>query len=199
MVKIFESLSGQKWSAITLQVSILAANVYFLLNQDTHLFFGLSVILVLSLFCLQIVSRRFLLFYPVRRDFQVPTPMFDTYVLRVFIILAILFLVLGFVHSSSTCFSPSVSLVLSIVAVVLLVIFPILWMVFGNRLITKGIFQKIKGKRVKQIQLCPLSSDNDRHYRVKIKELVSAESARIIIKCDECGKEIKDEPLILGY
>lgn len=198
MVKIFEDLSGQKWSAITLQVSILAANVYLLLNQDTHLFFGLSVILVLSLFCLQIVSRRFLLFYPVRTDFRVSTPMFDTYVLRVFIILAILFLVLGFVYSSSSIPS-SVSLVLSIVAVVFLFVFPILWMGLGNRLVTKGIFQKIKGKRVKQIQQCPLSSDDDRHYRVMIKELVSAESARITIKCDKCGEEIKDEPLILGY
>jgi hypothetical protein len=204
LLEIFEELSSQKWSAITLQVSILAANVYFLLQGDANFYFGLSVAFVLSLFCLQVVSRRFLLFYPVRLDFRMPTPKSDTYILRFFIILALLFLVLGFVHKEWK-FPPeplSSEIPLSIVATILLAALPVGWMVIGGRLVKKSIVKQIKRSGpVESIEKCPFSTDDDKHLLVVTRELVSDDLVKVTVKCKKCSYEESSErtPIIIAY
>ncbi|MGD2177859.1 MAG: hypothetical protein PVG71_08555 [Anaerolineae bacterium] len=74
MSSIIDRLFDQEVSVITLQVSILAVNAYVLLERAATLWSAASVIIIVCLFCLQVVSRRFLMFYPVRKDFNVPIP-----------------------------------------------------------------------------------------------------------------------------
>jgi hypothetical protein len=193
-------------------VSILAANIYLILEKRVTLFFGLSAILVLSLFCLQVVNRRFLMFYPLLqgKHFRIPTPMLDTYILRSFIILAVLSLVLGFVQTTSRTskpaqdITPTDQIILYFAAGILLFVLPTIWMVCANREVRKRIFNnKIKDKSIEYLEVCPFSSGkgkNKQHYQKVTKKWISTDYLEITRECDKCdySRSIK-RPTGLGY
>ena len=54
---IIEKLSTQAWSAVTLQTSLLAGNIYVMAKYQANEYTIFSSVLVLTLFSLQVVSR----------------------------------------------------------------------------------------------------------------------------------------------
>lgn len=209
MSKFFLDLSNQEWYARTFQVTILAADIYFFLNGKANVFFGLSAIIIISLFSLQVVSRRFQWLFPIRKvsDFNVKTPALDTYILRIFLILSIDLLVIGFIVRECQLevpllFKIVVALKLLKLAGFLLLILPIIWMGCGKKIVKPCIIKKIKQHYpVKIRKVCPLSGDDDKHYRTITKELVSDDSGDLVkieVKCS-CDVHTREVPFQISY
>jgi hypothetical protein len=85
-----------KWPSFVIQGAILGADVYLVAHANiANQWVFLSMLSILSLFCLQATSTRFIFLFPVIRGTDIPTPCWDTHILRLGIFLSSLFLYLG--------------------------------------------------------------------------------------------------------
>jgi hypothetical protein len=175
-VSFLKDLASQKWSAITVEGVLLAANVYYLSSPSPSLWFALSALFVLSLISLQTVSRRFLLFYPVHPVFRLPTPRLDTYLLRLAIWLAMLFLAFGLGSAQLDALAP---LTLTTTAsqawlvwlfvstsTLLLVVLPVFWSVWGQELVKQSIVDEMQGHPLEQAERCKEGAPEPQPERV---------------------------------
>ena len=195
---IISKLSEQKWSVITLEASILAANVFFLSQLNTNFYLAISVILILSLFCFFFVSRRFLLFFPSHPVFDIPTPRFDTFLLRSFLILAIAFLVGGIIDLEwgNLPNLKASGAILFYVASFLLFVVPLLWAIFGNGLVQQSIREKIMQSTFEYKRKCP----EGYHDRIVTKKLLSGDVVETTFNCEKCDYEFShSESIFIGY
>jgi len=78
----------QRWSVISLQMLILLAGAYFYTEGFANLFVLGSAVMIFTLFNLQVVSRRFLLIYPMHGFLNRKTTSWDTHVLHVLLMLS---------------------------------------------------------------------------------------------------------------
>ena len=215
MSDFLRDIAGEKWSAIALQVAILAANAHFLLSDTTNCFLALSAVLVISLFSLQVVSRRFLLLYPVRLDFKVSVPAGDTHILRIFLIASLLFLVLGSAVQAAITqgsqdledffrklFPPEWSLVfISVVATLFIVILPVIWTRCWRKKAEKKITDTVRQLGpARHYEPCPLAKKDRSHYREITRELVDDDKVKTTVKCKHCDYELTEfEPFRISY
>lgn len=179
-----------KWSAITYQLAILSANIYLFTQGTINTLLLYSALLVLSLFTLQAVSRRFRLLHPHRGDFQVNVEFLDTKLLRTFLIVSIFLLLLGIVNSPiiadeevSRLFgikewvNEHINLhfftsYFSFFASLFLLLLPLFWHSFMRSVIKERIIEKVKSIQAKKIGVCPYSSEACKHYSEITIELV---------------------------
>ncbi|MBC8466588.1 MAG: hypothetical protein H8D55_02000 [Deltaproteobacteria bacterium] len=98
---MLEKFNGQRWPAMTFQLTILAIITSLLLKNIVNSYIILSFILVLSTFALQTTSVRFLWLYPVWQGdppnprLCVTTNRADTYFLKFYILSSSVFLAIG--------------------------------------------------------------------------------------------------------
>lgn len=79
----------EKWFSITIQLTILAINTSLLLGGNiVNSYIFLSFPLVISIFCLQVVSRRFLFLFPINLFTRQRTVAADTYTLVTLIVIS---------------------------------------------------------------------------------------------------------------
>lgn len=192
---IADRLFSQQFSAITLQASILAVDGYLVSADKGNVFVFLSAIMVASLFALQASSRRFLWFYP---SFgKIPTPSADTYILRVFVAAALLFLILGAAGNvpKDSIDEQTKCRLLLWAAIVLIFALPVLWTAIGNRLVRNNVEKKIKAAIRPTHELCP-TSKSPPHARIRQTTVVSKTRAEHTVTCDECGYEYTESKAI---
>lgn len=86
-----------KWPAIAIQSIFLAANIAFFLNGKTNSCILISFTLIMVLFSIQSLSLnvRFWYLFPINSETGISTVGYDTYILRVLLILSILFFYMG--------------------------------------------------------------------------------------------------------
>ena len=195
---IINNLSNQKWSALSLEIAILTSNVFLFTNGYISVFLGISVIIILSLFCLQIISRRFLLFFPSHPSLGRPTPMFDTHLLRSLIIISLFSLVIGVIDLNWKVLSEykcSRELLIYF-SVFFILILPAFWSIIGNKLIQDGIIDKFRNQEFVFQEKCP-SGNHSRNIK---KELVSEYELKITYECGICAyKYSVSMNIIIGY
>ena len=198
MFKELGNMLNQKRGAISLQVSIIAANIYLIYFQNNaNSFLLMSITFVLSLFCLQVVSRRFLLFYPIQNLLKEPTKMVDTFLLRTFIILSIFFLILGgvLVYSDSL---KAIEFNLRVwcwaLVPFLILILPVAWHFIFDEQTRSNLVSKLKKKIYVYSEECPKC---DKLSPITI-EVLSQNTVKKTYNC-ECGTSKYISAINIGY
>ncbi len=188
----------EKWGAISLQVSIIATGSYLVYYQKiSNSFILMSITLILSLFCLQVISRRFLLFYPTQGLLKVPTKMVDTFLLRTFVILSVFFLLLGGTAESSTMLQ-AIEINLRawcwVLIPFLIFILPMIWHFIFDEKIRTALVDELRKKEYRTSLTCPkcgvLSS--------QIIRVLSQNSVEYTVDC-ECGTWKYLSSINIGY
>ncbi len=89
-------IQGTQWPSFIIQGVLLGSDIYLVAqaNVANHWIF-LSILTILSLFCLQATSTRFIYLFPVIRGTNISTTYWDTHILRCGIFASSLFLYLG--------------------------------------------------------------------------------------------------------
>lgn len=201
--KLIEKTDIQSWSAITLQVAILAINgtLYFKGGVENS-FIILSSVLILSLFSLQVVSRRFLMFYPYQGALKQPTPRIDTTILRCFIILSLFFMLFGMLKNRADYLSTIDDIIcgLLIILVPLLIpILPLLWHFIFEKKVRDALIEDIKTKPRVYSGQC-LNPDCKNSLAKYTKSVESQNSCEITINCEKCKKTFTYyESVNIGY
>lgn len=204
LTKLIEKADLQNWSAITLQTVILSLNIYLYSNGNKNSFVILSGVLILSLFCLQVVSRRFLMFYPRQGYMNVPSPKIDTTILRCFLIISICFMFAGALNNDVIKLKEIEFFIrphLYWIIPILIPLLPLLWHFFFADIVRNSFVEDMKKLTVFSATNCPNPECKNLYAQVEQKVL-SQNSGQVTIKCDECGKEyIFKEPITggLGY
>ncbi|MDB4444652.1 hypothetical protein N9174_04875 [bacterium] len=196
---IFEKLTTQAWSAITLQTSILAVNMYAMIKGDANGYTITSSALILSLFSLQVVSTRFLILYPFNGFSHRPTPKIDTYILKSFMAFSIFFLIIGLAAIKSTClqrFEPYFDYSLYVSIPVLIPILPIYWVFWGSKRIIEGVVADLKNNPLEFRQKCP----KDDHSLTVTRRVLSQNIGEITKECKTCNyKYVEDSLINIAY
>ncbi|NGX58592.1 MAG: hypothetical protein K940chlam3_01499 [Chlamydiae bacterium] len=94
-------MEEKKWPAVTIQGILLAANIAFLLAGQHNHYIIASFTILMFLFTVQStsVNTRFLYLYPVNISLGIPTPSWDTWILRISIVAAVFFFYWGATES----------------------------------------------------------------------------------------------------
>jgi hypothetical protein len=205
MSGLISKLFDQEFTVIAVQLSILLASVYMLVERPLTVWPVFSIVIILCLLSLQVVSRRFLMFYPVRKKLRVPTPSYDTYILRYSIMLSLAALFTGLLQSEPTWRTKIVASLfgklpltaatsLSIIAFVLFMGLPTYWMVDGRNKVKADIAQKITAQSLRRVEIrkCPCSNDDAPHCQKVTKRLLpDSESVEIVVECEKCDYKEK--------
>lgn len=192
----------QSWSAITLQVAVLVANITLFFKGYQNSYVILSSTLILTLFCLQVISRRFLMLYPIQGFLNYPTAKIDTTILRCMIIFGISLLLLGTVMPQSSVLigiNKIIVQILKYIIPILIPIFPLTWHFFFNSLVRKKLIEDLKNVETKLSVSCP-NPDCHFPFATATKRIQSQNEGTINIECEKCGKQyIKLESINIGY
>ena len=182
--------SGSKWPSIVIQGIALSVNVSFLLKGQSNTYFYASIVLILSLYVLQAIHRRFLMLYPVNIPLKRPSPHVDTFISRGFIWLSYLLLFFG-IYSSSHPFFPVLQEVWLISFIVTgLLMLPLVFWVLSSIGFIQGLIAKQLSKKpfVAQLQNCPHCNSSNAEIR---REIMTRTEMKEIISCSNCnGSEI---------
>lgn len=191
-MKSFLDLPKDEWTATTYQLAILLANIYIIFQKSINVFVFYSTLLVVSIFAIQAVSRRFRLLHPHRGDFQVKVEFFDTHLLRFFIIMSAFLLLLGVINAEfirvyednlpeflyfadwvgdnpNLCFFV---MYFFLPVIVFLLLLPFIWCTFFRDLIDKKIYKSLENKQSKIIDVCPSQESDTKHFSQVTIELV---------------------------
>ena len=201
--KLIEKTDIQSWSAITLQVAILAINgILYFKGGVENSFIILSSVIILSLFSLQVVSRRFLMLYPYQGALKQPTPRIDTTILRCFIIFSLFFMLLGILRGRSEFLSiidTIFSWLLIILVPFLIPTLPLLWHFKFNEKERNLLIEDLKTKPLKYSGEC-LDPDCKNPVAKYTKTVESQNSCKITINCEKCKKSFACyKPVNIGY
>lgn len=206
----------ERWFSVTIQLTILAITSTFLLGGEiVNSYIFVSFMLVVALFCLQAVNRRFLFLNPVNQFTKERTVAADTYTLVILILLSSLSLFFGAflgppehelvdaggVRSFLKCLDSILLAKIPCLAIFSIVILPtVFWGL--KKTIAKGIANKLKGegdgKWYKFYDNCPKCC-----YRLAIFEtkVESQDKGKLKVSCRICGLSVEEEDvnLEIGY
>jgi hypothetical protein len=196
-----DKLFGQEWSAIAFQSAVVIGGVMLIDREKGNAFVSLALLLVLSLFCLQAVSRRFLMFYPVNGFHGVPTDSADTVILKVFSILAVSSLVIGYVNPQSEFFVRIHGYVLAsfyVLGPLLVAILPLFWLAKGKQFIRDRVVQKLIDEPLVLTREClwrPGESKSDEvprkpHSCTVTYRVVSENLIETVTECEICDFKV---------
>ncbi|MFP4641911.1 MAG: hypothetical protein ACLFPU_07015 [Dehalococcoidia bacterium] len=209
MLDFIKGFSGQAWSAITLQVAILTASVYLIAQGEVNSFLVTSAVLVVSLFSLQVTSRRFLIFYPINQFYGIPTPRLDTAILKSFLIFAVFFLSMGAAKAELAALLSTEfywgwfgtveeywGCAMIFLAPILLLVVPLFWAFCGQKLVRRCLVRDFQDNPRPMQQKCP-HGDHERTVTLKVK---SDNLCETVYECDTCKYRFShQEPKVFGY
>lgn len=94
-------MDNEKWPALSVEGVLLGANIAFLLAGHANAYIITSLTLVLFLYTIQSTSNnpRFLYLFPWNRANNIPTPSWDTWILRGLIVSSVFFFFWGAANS----------------------------------------------------------------------------------------------------
>ncbi len=163
----------KKYPAVSVQSVVLATNVLFL-SKTPNFFIFLSIGIVLLLFTLQAINKRFLYYFPHNFFTDTPTIELDTKILYVLTFLMILSMLSGI-------FLPAYALI----ATIIISLAPFVWHYQYKPKVRDRITQKLMGRTYTFYDICPCCSG-----RRVIKRRVLAWNRQIEVrKClGNCGK-----------
>lgn len=200
--EILKKTDIQSWSAVTFQTALLMANVTLFYKGHQNSYIIISSILILTLFCLQVISRRFLMFYPSQGFMKCPTMKIDTTILRCTLIFIVTFLALGILKPES----PLLTLIdeylihkLKYILPVILPVFPLLWHFFFDEMVRNSLVEDLKHKETIISVQCP-NPDCQHPFAKAIKKVKSKNEGVLHIECEKCGQKYdKLEAINIGY
>jgi len=202
LTKLIEKADLQNWSAITLQTVILSSNILLYSKGYRSSFIILSGVLILSLFCLQIVSRRFLMFYPLQQYMHVPSQKIDTSILKCFIIISISLMFAGAINNDIEELKEIDGLLranLFWIVPVLILLLPLSWHFFFAGMVRESFVNDMKQLSVHYAAKCPTPDCKNPFASIEQKVL-SQNCGQVVIECKDCGKKYEyKEPINIGY
>lgn len=198
MLPELKNMVDQKWGIISFQLFVLALDLYLIFEQNIiNSFILLSVICIMSLFCLQIVSRRFTLLYPIQQKLNEPTPMVDTHLLKIIIMLGVFTSIAGGIQKYSPHLQftePYLSSLLVVLFPILILILPLAWLFYFDGYIRQKLISKLGEKVMSGKDICPKCAKL-REYEIKV---IGQNQLLQKYKC-ECGDIEINSPISIGY
>jgi len=200
--KLLEKADLQSWSTITLQTAIITldALLYTKVNQNSFLI--LSGTLILSLFSLQVVSRRFLMLYPIQQYMNRPSQKIDTSILRCFLIISISFMLFGSIENDLSSFSAIESFLSSNlywIIPIFVPLLPLLWHFLFDELVRKSFVKDMTEHTVEQYGQCP-NPECKNMYAYFNRSVISQNCGKVSVECKYCSKKYEfKEPINIGY
>lgn len=195
---MFKPSEGRKYPFIAVESTIAGSDLFFLSTESgSKLFFCLSLVLLMSLFMLQVFSKSKRLFYdrPFNKWMGEYTSSYDTYLVYICIFFATLFFLLGVINN----------LRFAILAVLFIFIPFILWRLCNVDVwISKQVAKKLSKPKKFPIttleRLCPTCGKNLFTERVVISSMEGEE--KVICgdhpNCSYAEQPLK-VPLSIGY
>jgi len=198
---------GYKWPAIAIQGIILSNIILIGVSRviSFNVFLLISAVIILSLFILQSISRRFLLLFPYNQIMNVEIQSIDTHILRVFLITSIFCFFIGLINfkvcnqifididANLLCFF--YLLFIFFISFFFLIFVPIIWILFLREMTIKQIVNKLKKTKFEREIHCPVRSCDG---KAKLKRNVLSRFSYIeIIQCEKCGFKIEEEKNII--
>jgi hypothetical protein len=205
-----EILKDTKWPSVALQ-GIILSNITLIGvvgNRPFSLFLLFSAIIILSLFILQSISRRFLIFFPYNQFMNVETPSIDTYILRVLLISSIFCFFIGLIDFSACnqIFGEISRTLISFLklflvfssAFIFFILVPIIWILFLREKTIQHIVDKLKKTDFVRDIPCPEKSCDGKAKH--IRKVLSRYSLKDKMGCEKCGLKIEEEKkMIIAY
>jgi hypothetical protein len=180
-----------KWPAWTIQLSILTIDTSLILAKMVNSCVLLSLMLILTLFALQAMSKRFLFLYPVNNGRR--TPQADTYILRTLLLFSALFLFLGVlktlpedvidVRTGDSWLIP----LLPVLAVLGMGVFPLCFWICGTEAIRRRVVAQLQTQPKEYRIKCPSCGKFGATERRQV--ISGQEIQRTITVCDNCRQE----------
>ncbi len=200
---------GIRWPAVALQ-GIILSNITLIgisRNESFNVFLLISAIIILSLFILQSVSRRFLLLYPYNQFMNVETPSIDTYILKIFLITSIFFFLIGlldlkicniiFSNVDRTLLCCILLFFIISVVLIFLIFIPIIWLFCLRKKSIKKVVDLLKNTKFEQTIPCPKCCGGKAK---RIRKVLDRKSGMVITQCEKCGyKREEDVKFIIAY
>ncbi len=132
-------IENKKYASITVQSVILGTNVLLLQHTGPDPFIFISIFIVLSLFALQAINKRFFFYFPINLWANQTTVDWDTYILYGMTFLAFFFLLVAI----------SQNFVIALVATIFIVSVPFVWRIYFYPKVRARIANKLgKGSSV---------------------------------------------------
>ncbi len=171
----------KEYPAVSVQSVVLATNVLFLTKSPSFFIF-LSIGIVLLLFTLQAINKRFLYYFPHNFFIDAPTIELDTKILYVLTFLMIFFMLSGIFHPAY-----------AIIGAITISLSPFVWHYQYKPIVRDRITKMLMGKTYTFYDICPCCSG-----RRVIKRKVLAWNRQVEVrKClGNCGKV---EELVLRH
>jgi len=195
-------MSNLNWPTIAIQ-GIILGNIAILAQKGLNGFLIFSGLIIITLFILQSLSRRFFLLFPINRFMNEPVPSIDTYLIKIlsFLFLLSFFLGLLIAHEYPSCILIEIEkfllskLVILITVLVFLVLLPGFWLVCLEKFSKKSITNKLKRSEYKYcpdpFKLCP----NCQKILIAENIVTSDNEEKIIVKtifsCENCGEKFE--------
>lgn len=186
--KIIEKADIQSWSAVTLQTAILTADATLYFKGIENSFVILSSVIILSLFSLQVVSRRFLMFYPYQGALKQPTPRIDTTILRCFITSSLFFVLLGVLKDKANFLGTIDTIIgefLIILVPLLIPILPFLWHFKFEEKVRNSLIEYLKTKPLVYSGRC-FNPECKNPLAKYTKTVELQNTCKITINCEKC-------------
>lgn len=185
-----EKIQESKWVCLTIQSSLLGLNVLLVSQGKVNSYILLSITLVFSLFALQFVSPRILLFHPFNSHIQSPTFHIDTFLLFMFTFLAgvLFFLGIAEIHKIEplVCLDAKLKKHILWIFGVLAVVLPLYFKFFGRMQIRKSLAKRFRSKVFQYKNKCNECGNAEATYENIILEW---NDLRIRKVCEKCGKD----------
>jgi hypothetical protein len=200
--KTTEKAAIQPCFTIVLQAVVLFIDTLLFAHGVDNGFIIISGALVLSLFGLQVVSRRFLFLFPFQSYLGQPIPKIDTTILRFFLILALSFTGIGAIGTNFEYFKVIDTFLRSNLfwlVPILIPVLPLLWHLVFNDLVRQSFINDMKKRSLEYHDQCP-NPDCDNRYASFIRTLKSSHTGQVAVECRECGGRFEfKEPIDMEY
>jgi hypothetical protein len=187
-----EKIKQNKWLSITIQSSLLGMNVLLVSQGRVNSFILLSIAFIFSLFTLQFVGYRFLIFNPLNLHVKRPVFHFDTFLLFAFTFLAgvLFFMGLSTTHNIEplVCIDNVLKNYVLWMFTMLVIVLPLYFKFIGRKQISKSIAKRLRSKTYKYEGTCNECGAPGTTYENIVLEW---NDLRIRKKCEKCDN---DEP-----
>lgn len=198
MLSELKGIINQELSIVSFQVILIGSNLYLIFDKDIHnSYLALSIACILSLFLLQVISRRFTLPYPIQSKLNKPTQMIDTYILKILLVISVAALFAG-ASSSWVNELQKVEAILTPInkwAIPVLVIFlPLSWLFFFDEHTRNRLVKKLQVESITVNDFC----SNCKKQREIIIKVLNQNQLSEEYKC-ECGEHKINSNINIGY
>jgi len=134
---------GKEYPAVSVQSVVLATNVLFL-TKSPNFFVFLSIGVVILLFTLQAINKRFRYYFPHNRFTDEPTRDWDTCILYSLSFLMIFFMLSGIFHPAY-----------ALIATIIISLSPFIWYFHYRPMVRDRITERMTGKTYTFYDICP--------------------------------------------